>query len=240
MHLSSYTFEYLDNGLRLCISREHTFGTDSFLLAHFSNPQQGSLVCDLGSGCGILPILWLGKNDAAPQAVYALELQPQGVAQMMISLHENSLENRFFPLKGDLRYLEKLIGILPLNRFDLVSCNPPYYSLKQGRPCSNLSRQIARQETFCTLEDVCQAAKKLLRFGGRLCICYRPERLSDLLNTLRKFGLEPKRLRFVHQRITSPPWLVLVEGRLGAKPFLRVEAPIIMEIRDKNQFDYNK
>lgn len=224
-----YTFEPLGNGLRLCISREHTFGTDAFLLARFAAPRQGSLVCDLGSGCGILPLLWLGKTENAPRAVYALELQPQGVAQMTISLRENSLEGRFFPLEGDLCHLDRLKGTLPFGRFDLVTCNPPYYRSGAGLPASNISRQTAREEISCTLEDICQAARRLLRFGGRFCLCHRPERLPDLLAALRSTKLEPKRLRFVHQRTTSSPWLVLAEGRLGGKACLQVEAPLIIE-----------
>lgn len=76
------------------------------------------------------------------------------------------------------------------------------------------------------------AAARLLKFGGRFCLCQRPERLCDVLTLLRQQGLEPKRVRFVQQRPGSAPWLFLCEGKKGAKPFLQVEAPLLIEGED--------
>ena len=70
-------------------------------------------------------------------------------------------------------------------------------------------------------------------------MCHLPERLVDVLATMRSHSIEPKRIRFVQQRIDSPPWLVLVEGKRGAKPFISVEAPIIIESGDTRAM-YNK
>ena len=71
--------------------------------------------------------------------------------------------------------------------------------------------------------------KRQLRYGGRFCLCHRPERLADVICALREAGLEPKRLRLVQQRPASAPWLLLAEGRRGGKPGLRVEPPLIVE-----------
>lgn len=79
------------------------------------------------------------------------------------------------------------------------------------------------------MEDVCAAASRLLRFGGRLCVCQRPERLPDMMEAMRNHGIEPKRLRMVQQRGDKAPWLVLMEGKKGSRPFLQVEAPLIVE-----------
>lgn len=94
------------------------------------------------------------------------------------------------------------------------------------------SEKIARHETQCSLADVVAAAARLLKFGGRFCLCQRPERLCDVLTLLRQQGLEPKRVRFVQQRPGSAPWLFLCEGKKGAKPFLQVEAPLLIEGED--------
>ena len=82
---------------------------------------------------------------------------------------------------------------------------------------------------MCSLDDLCAAAARLLKFGGRLCICQRPERLCDAICAMRDHGMEPKRLRFVTQRPGRPPWLFLLEGKKGAKPFLQVEKDLIIE-----------
>ena len=73
-------------------------------------------------------------------------------------------------------------------------------------------KQIARHETECTLDDITKTAAKLLRFGGRFCICQRPERLTDVLLSMRNSGIEPKKLRLVQQRKDKAPKLFLAEG----------------------------
>ena len=112
--------------------------------------------------------------------------------------------------------------------FDIVTCNPPYKTNGSGILSRSNSDKIARHETTCTIDDVCKTALNLLRFGGKLCICQRPERLPDVLSCMRENGIEPKRLRFVAKNSTKAPWLFLVEGKKGSKPFLQVEPLFVM------------
>jgi len=35
-------------------------------------------------------------------------------------------------------------------------------------------------------------------------------------------GIEPKRLRFVSKNEATAPWLFLIEGKKGSKPFMQV------------------
>ena len=219
-----WKLEKLAADVGVYISREHRFGTDAFLLADFAAPRRKDLVCDLGTGCGIIPLLWF--RGEGPQMAYGLELQPQAVSQMAASVEESRLSGRLIPLEGDIRALPKE---LPAGQFDLVSCNPPYKERGRGLLSEAPAEQIARHETCCSVEDVCRAAAKLLRFGGRFCLCQRPERLTDVLTSMRAAGLEPKRLRFVQKRGDTPPWLFLAEGKKGARPFMQVERPLIIQ-----------
>ena len=99
-------WETLGPDLRLCVSREHTFGTDALLLSDFAAPRAKEIVCDLGSGCGIIPALWFRQPEQGPEKVWALELQPEAVALMERSLKEGGLPpERFIPVQGDLRAL---------------------------------------------------------------------------------------------------------------------------------------
>ena len=91
------------------------------------------------------------------------------------------------------------------------------------------AEKIARHEVLCTIDDVCGAAARLLRFGGRLCLCQRPERLCDTLCAMRRAGIEPKRIRFVQQRPDTSPWLFLAEGKKGSKPHMTVDPPFLIE-----------
>lgn len=212
-------------GIRVAVTPQHKFGTDAFLLAHFSGVRKGEKVCDLGTGCGIIPLLWL-RGQSGPRVAYGVELQRQGVEQLWQSIRENALDGRLYPIHQDLNALG---GILQKGSFDLVSCNPPYKAGGTGLLNPANAKRTARHETDCTLTDVCAAGASLLRFGGRLCLCQRPERLPDVLEAMRRAGVEPKRLRFVQQHAHTAPWLFLVEGSRGGRPFLKVEPPLIIE-----------
>ncbi|MEG2074193.1 MAG: methyltransferase [Angelakisella sp.] len=223
-----FTFEKLGSEYRIAVSPSHKFGTDAFLLSRFAEVRRGERCCDLGSGCGIIPLLWF-RWGLSPEYAFAVELQAQGYEQMLTTVAENGLEGKLLPLHSDLSDLKGKIANCSL---DIVTCNPPYKMAGHGVPCPDEARLTARHEVACSLEDVCTAAAKLLRFGGRLCLCQRPERLPDIMESMRRAKLEPKRLRFVQQHPNTAPWLILIEGKKGSKPFLRVEPPLIIENED--------
>ena len=90
------------------------------------------------------------------------------------------------------------------------------------------ARATARHETDCTLEDVCACGFRLLKDGGRLALCHRPERLAEVLAVLRAHRLEPKRLAFVKNRAEGAPWLFLVEAQKNRKTGLKIEPDILI------------
>ncbi len=230
--LGSERIEDLGGGVFVIISPDHGFGTDALLLANFANPRRNAPCIDLGTGCGIIPLLW--KRDGVHADVYGLELQEKGYKQFQkgIALSEEqglSMEN-VHALHGDLRNLSS-IG-LPLRTFKTVTMNPPYKPVNTGILSDSKAEKIARHETTCTMDDVAAAAEKLLNFGGSFSICLRPERLPDVLEAFRAHSIEPKRLRFVQKNAHTSPWLFLLEGRKGGKPFLQVEPPLLMYNED--------
>ena len=113
--------------------------------------------------------------------------------------------------------------------FTLVTMNPPYKPINTGIESLGESARIARHEVCCNIEDAVKAAAYLLTYSGRFCMCHRPERLVDALDMMRKYKLEPKRLRFVVDKTGEEPFLFLVEGKKGAKPFLRVEPTLVIK-----------
>lgn len=147
-----------------------------------------------------------------------MELQEQGAAQFKRAIEETQTKTLLRACCADLRALPAAEN----GRYDLVTCNPPYKAAGRGILSGTDAQQLARHETMCTLNDVCAAAKRLLRFGGRLCICQRPERLADAMITMRQNGLEPKRLQLVCRDKDSAPWLFLLMGQKGAKMHLNV------------------
>ena len=193
--------------LHICVSHAHRFGTDAFLLAAFSRYQVRDVACDLGTGCGIIPLVM--ERHMPPRQIYGLDIQPEAIRLLEQTVAENRLTN-LTPVLGDLR---TLWPDAPLEQCTLVTCNPPYKAQGAGMESAGDAARIARHELLCDISDVCGSAARLLRFGGRLCLCNRPERLCDVLCAMRSAGIEPKRLRFVAKHPDTAPWLFLVEGK---------------------------
>lgn len=202
-------------------------GTDSFLLSSLPRLKPGLRVCDLGCGTGLLGLLLLQRQSGL--RVTGLELQTAAVALAQKAIEKNNLQDALTVMECDLRDVRSRFKT---GSFDLVVCNPPYYPPQSGSVSDNPALQKARAETTCTLEDVCRAAAYLLRWGGSFCLVHKPERLTDLLCTLRQTAIEPKRLRFVCKTADSAPSLLLLEGRRGGKPGLTLEPPLILQNPD--------
>jgi tRNA1(Val) A37 N6-methylase TrmN6 len=115
-------------------------------------------------------------------------------------------------------------------QFDAVICNPPYKAAGTGLKSEDAGELIARHEIMCTQEDVCKAAYKLLKSGGRLFLINRAERLADVICVMRGAGVEPKRLRMIAKDPDTAPVLFLIEGRKDGKPFLNIEQPRFTDI----------
>ena len=221
-----YKFEKLTDKLTVCASSDHRFGTDAFLLADFSGYRHKDKVCDLGTGCGIIPLIM--QKRLPPEITYAVDIQEGAIRQLRLGL-EHSETSGIIPICADLR---ELWDDAPLGRLDLVTCNPPYKAVNSGFESATEAQKIARHEIMCTIEDVCCAAEKLLKFGGRLCICNRPERLSDVISAMKNHSIEPKRLRFVSKNPDEAPWLFLIEGKKGSRPFMKVEKQLYIRSGD--------
>lgn len=208
----------------ILVSDEHTFGTDAVLLADFAGGHKSDLACDIGTGCGIIALLLI-KNGVAKQ-VHGVDIQASATELANKTIEFNSLESVLTVHNIDMKDIK---GNLPQGRFDLVTCNPPYKADNAGVKNLTEAQRIARHEVLCCFEDVVKAASYLLKFGGRLCVCHRPERLADVICDMRNGGIEPKVLREVIQRKGKEPWLVLVEGRLGGKKGMTVLPPLFVE-----------
>lgn len=209
---------------RICVSDEHTFGTDAVLLADFAGKKLSKNACDLGTGCGIIPLLLL-KNGSA-EKVSGVEIQSAAAEIAEKNIELNGLNGVFKVYNADLKEIK---SVASNGEFDLVTCNPPYKADGTGSQNLSEAERIARHEVKCVFADIVRAAKHLLKFGGRLCVCHRPERLTDIFCEMRANGIEPKILREVIQREGKEAWLVLVEGKLGGKNGLTVLEPLYVE-----------
>lgn len=209
------------------VSNDHRFGTDAFLLADFAAPLPTQTVCDLCSGCGVIPLFFC-RGERAPQRIYAVEIQMEAVELIRLSVRENGLEDRVIPIQADLCDKETLTQLVPREKMDMVTVNPPYYRENSGKERLSQAQRLARHEIACDLEKVIEAADVLLKYGGTLKMCHLPERLAEVFFLMQRQKIEPKRLTLVYNKAEEKPWLALIEGKKGGKTGLVIEKPLVM------------
>ena len=197
------------------------FGVDAVLLSDFACIKNKHRVMDLCTGTGIIPFLIYGKYE--PEAVCGLEIQEDMVDMAKRSVKLNSLEGKVSFINEDLKNIEFL---KQLEKFDVVTVNPPYKLNNAGIVNPNDKLAIARHEILCNLEDVISASRVLLKDNGRLFMIHRPERLADIFTLMRKYKIEPKRVKMIHPKMGKAPNIVLVEGQRDGGAYLKWEAPL--------------
>lgn len=212
-------------------SEIHRFGTDAVLLEYFAKSTKSKNACDLGSGCGIIPFLMLQSNPDIK--VTAIDIQKDAVDLIKSAVAENKVENSIFPLNLDLKELPKSL----FGKFDLVTMNPPYKRLGSGKITGIDGIDIARNELKCNSDDICSAAYSLLIPNGKFAVCQRPERLGEVIFSMKKAGIEPKIIRFVKNSAEDKPMLVLVSGIKGGKTGTEIEKDLVLKTADKNDTD---
>lgn len=218
------------NGLQIIQDpKRFCFGMDAVLLSDFAKVRTGEKVLDLGTGTGILPIFLAGKTKG--QHFTGLEIQPESAEMARRSVAYNHLEEKIEIVTGDIKEAGRLFQPA---FFDVITVNPPYMADQCGIQNPQDAKAIARHEILCNLEDIFRESKKLLPEGkGRFYMVHRPVRLAEILLKMSQSHIEPKRIQLVHPYVDKEPVMVLIEGRSGARPGVRIEPPLILHEHGK-------
>lgn len=199
------------------------FGMDAVLLSGFAKVLEGECAVDLGTGTGIIPILLEAKSSGVHST--GLEIQEESADMARRSVQYNHLQDRIDIVTGDIK---EASSIFKKASFDVVTSNPPYMNDNHGLKNPDMPKAIARHEVLCTLEDVVREAALLLKSGGRFYMVHRPHRLAEIIDTLKTYKLEPKRMKLVHPFVDKEANMVLIESVRGGKSMMKVEAPLIV------------
>ncbi|MBE7030637.1 MAG: tRNA1(Val) (adenine(37)-N6)-methyltransferase [Ruminococcaceae bacterium] len=206
------------------------YGTDTVALANFASVHSGERIVDLCAGNGALTLLMAAKSPTVQ--VTGVELLERSHALAEKNIAQNHMQDRVTCLQGDIREIRSL---LPHAGADVVVCNPPYMPVGSGRLNPTDEKAISRHELCATITHVTQAAGYLLRYGGRLYLVHRCDRLCDVLCAMREAGIEPKQLRFLHPTPGKAPNLFLVSGTVGGKPSMVIQDPLYLNSLQKEE-----
>lgn len=204
-------------------SEKFSFGMDAVLLSGFAAVKAGERVLDMGTGTGIIPVLLEAKTEG--EHFTGLEIQKESADMARRSVLLNGQEKKISVVEGDIKEAVRLFGA---SSFDVVTVNPPYMPAGGGMVNPDAPKAIARHEILCTLEDVVREGAGVLREGGRMYMVHRPRRLAELMETMKKYRMEPKRMKFVHSFANKEANMVLMEAVKGGGRQLIVEAPVII------------
>lgn len=180
------------------------------------------MVLDLGTGCGIIPLLLTSNHPGI--SVYGVELQRELAELALGNVNDNQMADQITILCQNMVSLKR--DRLP--DVNIVVCNPPYRKAASGRINPNTQRAVARHELRVTLDDIVKTAKRLLDVAGRFVAIYPAERATEILSTMHSSALEPKQLTMVHSYRNSNATLVIVEGVRGGRPGITISPPLIL------------
>lgn len=203
------------------------FGVDAVLLANFAKVKKNATVIDLCSGTGIIPFIIKGKSQCG--VIKGVEIQGEFAEMANRTAMYNNFSDEIKFIEGDLKDKELLKS---LGRVDIVTVNPPYKLYSSGILNESDKNAIARHEVCCTLEDVIIAARTLLKDNGKFFMVHRPDRIVDIFTLMRKYKIEPKRIRFIHPKPGKAPNILLVEGQRDGGTFLKIEDPLYVHMED--------
>ena len=212
------------NGYRI-IQNEAAFcfGMDAVLLSGFATAKKGERVVDFCTGTGIIPILMEAKTEGSHFT--GLEIQEPMAEMAGRSVQLNELSEKVEIVCGDVCRASEIFG---KSTVDVVTCNPPYMNQNHGLKNPDEPKAIARHEVCLTFDDVAREAAAVLKPGGRFYLVHRPMRLVELIQTMKNYKLEPKRMKFVHPYIGEEANMVLIEAVYGGGAQMRIEKPLIV------------
>ena len=209
------------------------FSLDSVLLANFVTINKNTKnIIDLCTGNAPIPIILSTKTNAS---ITGVELQEEIYDLAKKSIDINNLQDKITILNMD---VNDLIKKYETDTFDVITCNPPYFKVKET---SNLNdsriKMIARHEIYLELDEIFSLSKKLLKNNGIISIVHRPERLIEIIESMRKNNIEPKKIRFVYPKRNSECNILLIEGAKNGNPGLKIMPPLYVHDENGNYLD---
>jgi tRNA1Val (adenine37-N6)-methyltransferase len=211
-------------GGRLVVRQEqkgYRFSLDAVLLASLTRIGKKDRVIELGTGCGVIPLV-LAYRASTESRIAGVEIQPELCELARKNVNENNFDGRIEIYQMDFR---EISSGFKAGSFDLALSNPPYRKPGSGRINCDRQKAVARHELTATVPDVFEAARYLLRVGGRVAIVYPATRLANLLHCALDHGFSPKRLTIIYSHPRGTSRLVHLECRKGGGEELKVEQP---------------
>lgn len=210
-----------------------TFSLDSVLLANFVKiNKRDKKIIDFCTGNAPVPLILSTKTK---DKIIGIEIQKDVSELAMKSIAINNLSQRIKIINDDVKNVSNLYES---DSFDIITCNPPYFkTTEDGYFNVNKSKMLARHEIYLSLEDIFKQARKILKNGKKIAIVHRIDRFVDIIVTMKKYNIEPKRVRFCYPKVGKEANIVLIEGVKNGKTGLKILPNLIIHNADGTYTD---
>ena len=206
-------------------TRLYRFTSDSVLLSRFAKVKKRDKVADFCAGSGIVAFHFYALNKTAPDLTFTLFEMQKPLSDLSKKTAEYNDFANFEIVNCKLQELPERFR----EQFSLVLCNPPYEKAGAGFDNDEYEKAVCRKEITLTLKEIAKAASFALKFGGRICMLHRADRIAEVCYELKAVNIEVKKMQFVGGRCESKPYLVMVEGVKGGKPGCEILQTIVNE-----------
>ncbi len=201
----------------------YRFSIDAPLLAWHTSPSPGDKILDIGTGCGIVPLIITFRHPETE--IFGIELQKELAEIAVQNITDNNMGDRVRIICDDIKNINQDTVSGPC---DLIVSNPPYRKTQTGRINPDSQKAVARHEISITMQEVIETGRRLLRTMGKIVTIYPAERLTDVLTQMRAAGIEPKSLRMIHSFEGKEAKLFILESVNRGKPGMTVAPPLVI------------
>lgn len=171
-------------------------GTDGCLLAVLSQISDGSRILDIGTGTGLIALMLAQRYPNSE--IVGLDINPLAASLAKTNFDSSPWNDRMTAIGSDLNNY----SASNFSSFDHMVCNPPFF--KDSLLNQNSSSAQARHEVDLSLNELIEAAARLLSPKGKFTFILPYQRRQEIEEVISRHGLH-------------------IERRIEIKPFAHVQ-----------------
>ncbi len=195
----------------------YCYNSDSIFLYNFISgfDLKGKLL-DVGCGVGIISLL-LSRDF--PIETTIIDKQKKMLDHARHNFALNGLEVK--------AHLDDFTIFKSDERYDFIVSNPPFYDPSVAQS-ENTHLNIARYSHHLPVESLVKRVKTFLKPKGWFIFCYDAKQIDVLLQYLKRYGINPEKIQFVHSKLDRDSKLVMIAARNNSKSMTQILPPFVV------------
>ena len=164
-------------------------GTDAILLGRWVEVKPTDVVLDIGTGCGLLPMMLSQKGVSQVDAV---DIDAASIEEATINFEASQWRNQLQAI------CMNITDYQTDKKYDLIISNPPFFS-NYSKCDSDRKSRARHNDVTLSYEALCAVVCRLLKSDGRFALVLPVNASVEFLKVAEKSGL------FLHKRMTIIP-----------------------------------